>query len=320
MHVVVHDEPAGPARLLPWRWRSAAGAVVLLTGLMGCGSSSGSNADGATPTGATTVATFPATSSPATSSPADPGPPATTATKDPTTTVAASTTSTVPLDFAGALLARFTTELGDAALAAQLVNALGPDTLGKLESAAGTDGAASPLLAISPPTVPLADVDSLVVYAFGNRVAADGTLSPGPTNEALAATVESVVAQHPVPVYAQWEVADLLTAKGVPGVVSIGRDVAADGTVTYLSTAGVAAKAVALAAEGGTELGHVGVIGFADHAVRCVLTSRAAGMTADVPEGVGLPSTYDPESGQGWTRDRLTYLGVDLPARLAVAG
>jgi hypothetical protein len=104
----------------------------------------------------------------------------------------------------------------------------------------------------------------------------------------------------------------------VPGVISIGREIDADGNVTYLSTAGVADKAVALAAEAGTDLGHVGVIGFADHAVRCVLTSRAAGMTADVPTGVTLPTEYDAESGQPWTRNRLDYLSVDIPARLAV--
>lgn len=37
---------------------------------------------------------------------------------------------------------------------------------------------------------------------------------------------------------------------------------------------------------------------------------------AAVPEGVELPSAYDAESGQEWTRDQLTYLTTDLQDRL----
>ncbi len=222
--------------------------------------------------------------------------------------------------FAEAVSLRFESELGEPALAAELVGRLGPETLGTMEAAIGIDAAAeSLLLAIAPPTVAASEVDALVVYAFGNRMAADGSLSPGPMNDALAAVTASFVESNPVPVYAQWEIADLLVAAGVPDVISIGRQVDADGNVTYLNTAGVAEQAVALAATGGRPLGRVGVIGFSDHAVRCVLTSRKAGMAeAAVPEGVALPSEYDPESGQPWTRNRLDYLSVDLPARLAV--
>jgi hypothetical protein len=248
------------------------------------------------------------------------------ATEPPTTEPAAtepppieSTTTAPPADIAEAVTRRLSSEFGDASLAGELVTRFGPDTLQAMEGTIGIDGADdSLLLAASAPTVDADDVDSLVVYAFGNRVAADGALSPGPVNEEMAALVTAFVTERPVPVYAQWEVADLLLADGVPGVISIGREIDADGNVTYLSTAGVADKAVALAAEGGTDLGRVGVIGFADHAVRCVLTSRAAGMTADVPAGVALPAEYDAESGQPWTRNRLDYLSVDIPSRLAV--
>ena len=47
-----------------------------------------------------------------------------------------------------------------------------------------------------------------------------------------------------------------------------------------------------------------------------VLTAEGAGMDAAVPDGVDLPSTYDPRSGQEWTRDRLAYLTTDLQGRL----
>ena len=64
----------------------------------------------------------------------------------------------------------------------------------------------------------------------------------------LADVTAAFVAEHPVPVYAQWEVARFLQADGVPGVTSIEPTTAADGTVVYLSTRGVADAAVSDAA------------------------------------------------------------------------
>jgi hypothetical protein len=306
----------------------AVGTIVFVgLTLVACGGGSG------TDEAALTAAPLPASTTTASSedtvpTPEDTASPATepAATEPPTTEsetteppAAESTTTSPPADIAEAVNRRLSTEFGDASLAGELVTRFGPDTLQAMEDTIGIEGAAdSLLLAAAAPTVDADDVDSLVVYAFGNRVAANGDLSPGPVNEEMAALVTAFVAERPVPVYAQWEVADLLLAAGVPDVISIGREVDADGNVTYLSTAGVADKAVALAAESGTGLGQVGVIGFADHAVRCVLTSRAAGMTADVPTGATLPAQYDAESGQPWTRNRLDYLSVDIPARLVV--
>lgn len=247
---------------------------------------------------------------------------AATATTEEATTTSTPPSTTAPATFADGLVARWSDELGDPALAQDLVDGLGPDGVAQFEDLVGLDAVfTDPLVAMVPPTVPDDEVDSLVVYAFGNRVAADGTLSPGPTNEALAQVVEDVVAEHPVPVFAQWEVAGLLAESGVGDITSIDPDTGPDGEVVYLSTAGVAEKAVALAQQQGVDLGQVGVIGFADHAVRCVLTSRAAGMAdAAVPEGVDLPTEYDPQSGQEWTRDRETYLLTDLQGRLLAAG
>ena len=194
--------------------------------------------------------------------------------------------------------------------------------MAQFETLVGLDAVfTDPLVSMVPPTVPADEVDSLVVYAFGNRVAADGTLSAGPMNEDLAQVAADFVAEHPVPVFAQWEVAELLVDQGVADVTSIDPDTGPDGEVVYLSTAGVAEKAVTLADDAGVDLGQVGVIAFADHAVRCVLTSEAAGMAgAAVPEGVDLPGDYDAESGQAWTRDQQTYLLTDLQGRLLAAG
>jgi len=233
-----------------------------------------------------------------------------------TTEVTTTTTTAAPRPFPEGLVVRLGEELGDEDLAAELVDAVGPDAVARLRAEVGDEVATHPLLAYQPPTAADEVVDSLVVFAFGNRVAADGSLSPGPVNQDLADVTAAFVAEHPVPVFAQWEVADLLVEAGVAEVTSVDPDTGPDGEVIYLSTAGVAEKAVGLADEQGVDLGQVGVICFADHVGRCVLTAEGAGMDAAVPEGVDLPSTYDPRSGQEWTRERLAYLTTDLQGRL----
>ncbi len=172
------------------------------------------------------------------------------------------------------------------------------------------------ILDFEPERAPLEQFDAIVVFSFGNRVAADGTVSAGPTNRDLAIATAALLEQRAVTVYAQWEVAEHLAADGVDDLVSIEPDIGADGSVVYLSTAGVFEKAARLASESGRPFEHVGVVGFADHAVRCVLTVRASGVDAAVPIEAELPDTYDPESGQAWTRSRPVYLPTDLVGRL----
>lgn len=178
------------------------------------------------------------------------------------------------------------------------------------------------------------EVDSLWVFSYGYRFA-DGftgavapggsvppmdALVPGPTNQSLARAAADFVAEHPVPVVAQWEVAQVLEQLGVKDVISVDPDVAADGTVTYLSTKGVAEKGLGLLRDRGEVPGHAGVLCFQDHAVRCLLTARALGLTADVPKGADLPDEYDAQSGQMWTRSVDTWIPIDLAGRAALKG
>ena len=231
------------------------------------------------------------------------------------TTVAPTTTT--PVDYRSAMVARLSDEWDDPAVAEQVVVAIGPDGLAAWEKKVPmAEVATTPLLAYRTPTRPAGDIDSLVVFAFGNRVAADGTLEPGPVNQALADTTAAFVADHPVPVFAQWEVARLLDAAGVKGVTSIEPTTGPDGQVVYLSTRGVADAIVTEAGATGTQLGTAGVVCFADHEGRCLLNAAAAGIAGTAVQGVELPSTYDPQSGQAWTRDRVSYLVTDLGGRL----
>ncbi|MFC5805339.1 hypothetical protein [Streptomyces formicae] len=173
-----------------------------------------------------------------------------------------------------------------------------------------------------PETAPLEKLDFIVAYDFGNRAPAGGgdpskvLYEPGPVNEELAGTVARVRAKRDVPVYAQWEIARFLDSKyGMDRVVSIEPVIAPDGTITYLSTDGVAAQVVEARKQLPGGIGTAGVIGFRDHVKRCVLTTRDRGMTAYAPRGFAMPGTYDPESGQPWTRRRDLYLVTDMMAQ-----
>lgn len=176
-----------------------------------------------------------------------------------------------------------------------------------------------------PPTKPVEQIDFVVAYGFGNRAPAGGgdpakvLYQPGPVNEELADTVARIREQRTVPVYAQWEIARFLESKyRMTQVTSIEPVIAADGTITYLSTDGVAAQVQAARKQLPGGIGTAGVVGFRDHVKRCVQTTRDRGITAYAVQGVDLPQTYDPQSGQPWTRRRDLYLVHDMFAQWGV--
>ncbi|MBC3842031.1 hypothetical protein GXW82_23115 [Streptacidiphilus sp. 4-A2] len=174
-----------------------------------------------------------------------------------------------------------------------------------------------------PPTAPPRELDFIVAYSFGNRPPAGGgdptkvLYEPGPVNEALADTVAEVRRKRDVPVYAQWEIATFLKSKyRMSQVTAIEPQIAADGTITYLSTAGVAQQVLAYRKQEPGGIGTAGVVGFRDHVKRCVETTRLLGMAAAyAPQGIDMPGTYDPHSGQAWTRRRDLYLPYDMLAQ-----
>ncbi|MGA9918180.1 MAG: hypothetical protein WA766_10350 [Candidatus Acidiferrales bacterium] len=181
------------------------------------------------------------------------------------------------------------------------------------------------------PQVPVAEINSIVAYSFGNRPnAASGNTSstggnqaafpdPGPINEELADAVHQIYQLKPVKVFAQWEIASFLVSKyqmNSTNLYAVEPIIASDGTITYLSTAGVASAIVAV--EGtAAAMGTVAVVGHRDHAKRCIQTSLAVGMNAFAVQGVTLPVNYDPLSGQPWTRNRELYLVHDMYAQIA---
>lgn len=217
-------------------------------------------------------------------------------------------------------------ELGDIDVAANAVAGLDDAVVAGLVERSDGDIAGASILSYRPPTVADDRIDSIWILAFGYRFSTGRTatsgvvppmtdLEPGPVNEALATEAAALAARFPVPIIAQWETARVLHELGVVGVISVEPDRAADGSVSYLSTSGVLRKGLQLAADAGLSVGRAGVLGHADHVCRCLATAEAVGMDAAVPAGVDLPTAYDPESGQEWTRSRASYIPVDLMAR-----
>jgi hypothetical protein len=192
-----------------------------------------------------------------------------------------------------------THELNDAAIAKELSIALIED-----------------ILSWKVPTIAPAQVDSIIAYAFGNRILSNGNRVPGPMNDALADLVVQLHKETNAPVYVQWEITEAIGDRIAPDkVISINPILDAQANIVYLSTAGVA-SAIVKQVGSAQKLGKVAVIAFNDHLFRCIQTSRDAGIDAYAPAGYTMPSNYDSQSGQPWTRNRFTYLVTDIKARI----
>jgi hypothetical protein len=165
-------------------------------------------------------------------------------------------------------------------------------------------------------TIPLQEIRTIIAYAFGNRILPNGNRLPGPTNQELAHLVVQLHKETNAPVYAQWEVAEAIGDR-IPSenMTVIYPTLDSLANVVYLNTLGVAS---AIASHSGDvkKLGKVAVIAFNDHLHRCIKTSKSVGIDAHAPEGYAMPSTYDAQSGQPWTRDRLAYLVTDIKTRI----
>jgi hypothetical protein len=118
-----------------------------------------------------------------------------------------------------------------------------------------------------------------------------------------------------MPIIAQWEIARVLDQLGVDNVISVEPQINPDGSVVYLSSPAVAVEGLRMAQERGLDVGRAGVLCIPDFAVGCLVSARRAGLQADVPAGVEVPSDYDPESGQLWTRSREAWLPIELLGR-----
>ena len=173
----------------------------------------------------------------------------------------------------------------------------------------------------TPESISPARVDSLLAFAFGNRVNADNAAAlpaPGPVNEAIARATSLAYAVKPVLVYAQWEVATLLTSMfGVPAehVVSVGTPVlGTNGKYTAASMDAVVTAALAAAGAGG--LGTVGVIAHRDAVKHAVERASFKGANAFGLKGIALPDSYDESAAQPAYRRRDLFQLTDLGMRL----
>lgn len=164
----------------------------------------------------------------------------------------------------------------------------------------------------NPPTISPSEVNSIVAYAFGNLILPNGNRLPGSMNEDLADLTVALYKQSGAHVYAQWEIAEAIGNR-IPAddLTSINPTLDEQANVIYLSTIGVAQSI-----KDAKILGKVAVVGFHDHAKRCLETSQKVGMDAYMPENFKMPSHYDVQSGQPWTRDRLSFLKHEMRVQI----
>ncbi|MFM0401701.1 hypothetical protein [Paraburkholderia aspalathi] len=182
------------------------------------------------------------------------------------------------------------------------------------------------------PLIPAAQVSTIVAYSFGDRPnAANGSTSgsgtaqsalpaPGPINEEIAHAVYKLYQLKPVMVFAQWEVASVLTSKYqmnssnlqsvLPPVV------ASNGTVSYPVVSNVAAAIIALKGTPAA-LGTVAIVTHRDQAKSAIQASSALGMKAYAAQEITLPVDYDSQASQPTNRRRDLYLLSDMTNQFA---
>ncbi|WP_394150049.1 hypothetical protein [Vibrio maritimus] len=164
-------------------------------------------------------------------------------------------------------------------------------------------------------TLDIKEADSILAFAFGNRHAQNGNQIPGPMNGQLADLAVELHKETGKPVYAQWEIAQQIGDRvAADKLFPIYPTVNEGGELIYLNTTGVALDAVKQA--GGFEkMGKTIVLAFYEHNLRAVNTAREAGLEAFAPAGYEMPSDYDANSGQPWTRDRNTFMLYEVRTR-----
>ncbi len=131
---------------------------------------------------------------------------------------------------------------------------------------------------------------AIFAFTFGNRMLPNGNRVPGPVNERLAECAIDLHRVSGATVYAQWEIAEVLDGR-IAGDALMpifpGRD--SRGEPVYFGTGAVVAGIAARVGDAAT-IGPVGVVAFADHLYRAVMTARGAGFDAWAPAGMAMPA------------------------------
>ncbi|KPJ55327.1 hypothetical protein AMJ47_00430 [Parcubacteria bacterium DG_72] len=150
--------------------------------------------------------------------------------------------------------------------------------------------------------VELKKARSIIVFSFDFVLAPNGNKTPGPINEKLAEQTQRLYAEIKKPVFAQWEVAELLKGK-IPNSLlnAIYPDInlKAGGLVKHFSSQDVLKKALKKGLAN-----PILVIAHYYHLRRCMnlLRYNDFKVTSD-PDS--MPKEFNPESGIAWTKGSL---------------
>lgn len=212
-------------------------------------------------------------------------------------------------DFQHIITQRLSQELNDKNTAAQLVPFI-----------------SEAIFNMMPPTKSIEHADVLIGFAFGNRPNQSGDpnelAEPGPMNEDLAVRCAEIYRQKPIKMYVQWEIARFLDSESYPDIptkdiISIEPYWDNEGKLIYLSTEGVIQSIINNHFDGDpTAVGSAVVVGHRDHIKRCITICEMNGISGYSPQEVAMPSWYDEQSHQPWTRRRDLYVLQDMSAQM----
>ncbi len=162
----------------------------------------------------------------------------------------------------------------------------------------------------------LSDGNAIVAFSFGQGAGN----TPGGTNRALAAIIKAITDIHPIPVFAQWEIADALAELGVEV------EETAVPQQGYLSTRGVWQQISTKFIHPYPNIQNIILIAHPDHQYRCRHIIKESGFNTKTPTIINYPPNgwahygcdphgYNPSSTQPWTQNRPAFIKYELAIR-----
>jgi len=181
------------------------------------------------------------------------------------------------------------------------------------------DAIHSSFLDWSTPTIDCKKADAIIALSFGFCRLENGNITPGQMNIDIADIVVDLYNKTNCNVYAQWEVAESIGNRiNRNNLVAIYPEINhTDGLVKYLSSFDVLKKVKEIIGKSDSQ-SKVLIVAWAHHAPRCIKIAKELGFNAFIPKNITLPSEYDSNSSQPWTRDGISYISHDSLSRFKV--
>jgi len=162
------------------------------------------------------------------------------------------------------------------------------------------------------------EAEIIMGFSLGYVLDKNGNRLPGQINQQLADRIVQYCNEKPRRVYVQWEIADAIGDR-LPDVISIGPDIDEEkGEVKYLSTKDVLRKIKERIEKSNDDsIGPILVVAHSKHLFRCTKLIREQGFSIRTNQA-NMPTGFDSDSAQPWTRNLRAYIINEIISRLAL--